>query len=454
MLKTISQKKNHEQIKSAQTSQIDSKATMKFSNSSFLIQVLFTSSALLSLNSSRYYSVESKGLRGEGETGVDAQETLDNNALDAPSDELVNDRALLTTRAETITVEEGEYPNDRNVKWFIPITLDRGGYYACGAEVRLQSPQGRKDDTSANGLRLRYCSLAGWYDGQQTVEVFPGYWGSWRGMKMCPHGSFIQGSQVRFDPHGGHVDDTGMNGLKILCRNPENNVTKWVTVSEGNFGEWRSPKLFPNGKYVKGAQIRYDDPLIQFFDGTSDNKDQTSWQGLRFIVDELTFGVSSMPVQGQWINVASANNIGTTLTESMTISNSETNSKEFSYGFSQSIEAGFEADFLIGSASTTVTVGFEQAFTTSRQVSSTLELTTERQFTSNCDDSSESPTGIWFIWQWEMTQESNEDGPGFEMLSAHWRCTPSAQQPPICPLGFCADGACQTCLEPFQYLSN
>ena len=119
-------------------------------------------------------------------------------------------------------------------------------YYACGANLRFEDSQGGGDDTAANGLKLKYCLISNW-NSQKEVEVYPGIWGSWKGMKMCPANQFIVGAQVRYEDSQGGGDDTALNGLKIYCA-PKNTNTGglWVTVYGGIWGGWKPAKIRTN----------------------------------------------------------------------------------------------------------------------------------------------------------------------------------------------------------------
>jgi hypothetical protein len=66
------------------------------------------------------------------------------------------------------------------------------GYYACGATLRVEPPQGKGDDTAANGLKLVWCKSDNW-DLQDEQSIFDGNWGNWGNKVMCPRGQFING---------------------------------------------------------------------------------------------------------------------------------------------------------------------------------------------------------------------------------------------------------------------
>ena len=110
------------------------------------------------------------------------------------------------------TIWEGDWGTWNN-------TIDaRKGYYACGASLRVESDQGsKKDDTAANGLKLKYCSSEDWTK-SSWVTIEEGSYGDWSSSE-CSQDYFINGAQVRYESPQDDEDDTALNGLKITCKN-------------------------------------------------------------------------------------------------------------------------------------------------------------------------------------------------------------------------------------------
>lgn len=53
---------------------------------------------------------------------------------------------------------------------------------------------------------------------------------------MCPNGEFIDGGQIRYeDKQGTFGDDSALNGLRIRCSGSGN----WRSVWNGNSGGWK-----------------------------------------------------------------------------------------------------------------------------------------------------------------------------------------------------------------------
>ena len=90
-----------------------------------------------------------------------------------------------------------------------------GGMYACRAEIRFENSEGNGDDSAANGLKLTFCGLHEWRI-QVVRQVYPGVWGQWKGMQMCPYGMYIGQARVRFEDADAR-DDSALNGLEIKC---------------------------------------------------------------------------------------------------------------------------------------------------------------------------------------------------------------------------------------------
>lgn len=158
-------------------------------------------------------------------------------------------------------IVEGDWGHwEEKVSW-----TEQEGFYACGASVRFEQPQGNGDDTAMNGVRFIICNEKNWHQ-QQTSTINEGLWGDWSNDVLCPVGSFIVGLQVRYETKILFGDNTALNGLRIQCNDPS---SQWLEVHPGLWGEWMNESRFP-GVYICGAQSRFQ-PHIRMGDDTGMN---------------------------------------------------------------------------------------------------------------------------------------------------------------------------------------
>jgi hypothetical protein len=333
--------------------------------------------------------------------------------------------------SQDITIFNGSWGN-----WKSWAGTEDGGYYACGAEMRFEDSQGDGDDTAANGLKLVYCHLEAWYD-QQTKTIFEGLWGEWKEVALCPFDHYVDGAEVRFeDKVGDGGDDTALNGLKIHCRDKKNKfVQEWITVFGGISGDWKEA-VTRDDKYVTHASIRFED--------SQDSGDDTAWNGLKFRFETPNSGISKARAKGTWEFRSSGAIISLEVTESMTTTTGEELTKGQSSSVAIELSAGFEFEFPGAKATGGVKVTGTDSSSVAASVSSAITQTKTVTVTVSCGDEPP-PTGNWFLWVWIMNQEADASGVGFDMKTTHFRCL-SAGERPQCPLNFCGDKRCQTCI--------
>jgi len=311
---------------------------------------------------------------------------------------------------------------------------DKGGMYACGANLRFEDHVGGGDDTAANGLKLQFCGLNDWYNREEKT-IYDGVWGGWKGWEMCPYGKYIGAASVRFEDSIGGGDDTALNGLAIYCVDKYWTDGEMKIVYSGLWGEWKSWKFQPR-KLVKGARVRFEDPI--------GGGDDTAMNGIELNIEKPNYGVSQGPISGEWVSVASGPQGYVThkIIESTTTTSSKSLTKEETYGFTQSISAGFKIKIFDVSASVTAS----QSLRTAKVMTQSLQVYKGTETTLGCP-SSGSPTEYYTMWQFKMYQSSDASGVGFLSETKHIRCTPSIAQPPRCSLGSCKDIFCQECMK-------
>ncbi len=132
-------------------------------------------------------------------------------------------------------------------------------YLACGMALRQEKFVGdNSDDTAANAIRIIYCSIFNWKT-QKEVELNTGLWGDWKDKVMCPEGFFINGAQANVQPNQQQEDDTGLNALRIRCKNPSmKQPTQTLALEYSSLGDWGGWVEYPSS-YICGGQVRFED---------------------------------------------------------------------------------------------------------------------------------------------------------------------------------------------------
>ena len=136
------------------------------------------------------------------------------------------------------------------------------------------------NDTAANGLRVVFCKPREW--NIQVQKQYPGLWGTWKGMVMCPEKYYVDAFQARIDEKKGKGDNTALNGLKFRCNSQQKNMSTIITIYEGIWGTWR------NWRYAGEEKIAFFDGFYFFdsfqvrFKPNQNSGDNTAMNGLRF----------------------------------------------------------------------------------------------------------------------------------------------------------------------------
>ncbi|XP_067094597.1 vitelline membrane outer layer protein 1-like [Osmerus mordax] len=108
-------------------------------------------------------------------------------------------------------------------------------FYAVGFSLRVEPNQYALDDTSLNGIRL-ICAKAEDRSFLYTIESHTGYYGDWSSPQYCPRGTLIS-FQLRVEPHQGMFgDDTAVNNIKFRCSS--NPVLEGTGNEWGEYGTW------------------------------------------------------------------------------------------------------------------------------------------------------------------------------------------------------------------------
>eukprot|EP00944_MAST-04C_sp_MAST-4C-sp1_P008976 g8976.t1 len=128
--------------------------------------------------------------------------------------------------------------------------------YVCGARLSIEPPQGRGDDTAADGFMMRCCTQEDPYKSPTEITVEGGNaWGVWQKSVDCPAGSYVWGLRVRFESPQGRGDDTGLNGVEFKCRPLPGSNGKWaeINIHSGYWGHWHNWATCQEHQYVCGV---------------------------------------------------------------------------------------------------------------------------------------------------------------------------------------------------------
>ncbi|KAJ3597731.1 hypothetical protein NHX12_001248 [Muraenolepis orangiensis] len=108
-------------------------------------------------------------------------------------------------------------------------------YFAVGFSIRVESNQYGLDDTALNGVRL-ICARGGDRSFLYSIESDVGFYGQWSQVQYCPQGVLVS-FQLRVEPHQGLFgDDTAANNIRFRCSS--NPMLEGPGRSWGEYGSW------------------------------------------------------------------------------------------------------------------------------------------------------------------------------------------------------------------------
>ncbi|XP_028835258.1 vitelline membrane outer layer protein 1 homolog [Denticeps clupeoides] len=108
-------------------------------------------------------------------------------------------------------------------------------FFAVGFSLRVEGNQYGLDDTALNGIRL-ICGKKEDRSFLYTVESHTGYYGEWTETQWCPSG-VLKSFQLRVEPSQGMFgDDTSANNIKFRCSS--NPSLEGVGMEWGEYGHW------------------------------------------------------------------------------------------------------------------------------------------------------------------------------------------------------------------------
>lgn len=102
------------------------------------------------------------------------------------------------------------------------------GLFAIGFSLKIEPRQHDGDDTSVNAVKI-YCGEVNRSKNDSNRWVTPNYakWGTFTDSFFCEPGKAFYGFRLTYESHQGEGDDTGLNGLHMVCRSA---------------GDWRLPQ--------------------------------------------------------------------------------------------------------------------------------------------------------------------------------------------------------------------
>lgn len=71
------------------------------------------------------------------------------------------------------------------------------------------------------------------------IELHPGFWGEWY-TEMCPEGTFATHYKLRVETQQGKGDDTALNAIKLYCMRKNGTGNSFAVPHEGLWGTWSS----------------------------------------------------------------------------------------------------------------------------------------------------------------------------------------------------------------------
>lgn len=124
-------------------------------------------------------------------------------------------------------------------------------------------------------------NLAKWEIPQDPIVVPTGaIFGSYRVPVFCPKGSYLIGLQQRIEARQGKGDDTALNDVNFICRNPyTGEETARTGLGGERWGDWYPAyvngapqfKRCPDGEFAAAVQLRAEDRLGGDTDDTGAN---------------------------------------------------------------------------------------------------------------------------------------------------------------------------------------
>jgi hypothetical protein len=140
--------------------------------------------------------------------------------------------------------------------------------------MRVEGSQGGGDDTALNSVQLLCRNPS--TGATEWVSSYDGLWGSWNGSASCTNsGQYLKGAQMRIEGSQGGGDDTAANNVAFSCTD---STTIQAPGGQG-WGSWGGYASCPASSAVCGLSIR--------FEGSQGGGDDTAMNGLELLCCSL-----------------------------------------------------------------------------------------------------------------------------------------------------------------------
>ncbi|XP_071537829.1 vitelline membrane outer layer protein 1-like [Panulirus ornatus] len=126
----------------------------------------------------------------------------------------------------------------------------------AAAENSLETGQDSSKTTTPEDLRRNFTAELKLNNGLA--------WGSWGPAEFCEDGSYVYAFEIKYEAYSS-VDDTGVNGVKLYCRNEHEHDTGYVTSTIGQYGYWQGMRICSNG-FITGMRGNVLEPQGLFGD--------------------------------------------------------------------------------------------------------------------------------------------------------------------------------------------
>ncbi|XP_069506414.1 vitelline membrane outer layer protein 1 homolog [Ambystoma mexicanum] len=116
--------------------------------------------------------------------------------------------------------------------------------------------------------------VSGWADGRAYTSMISvangGASGKWYAIQLCPDRIYARGFSVKVDTPQGIGDDTGLNGIRLICTGPKRKKSKTIHSATLRWGAWTADSWCPAG-VLRSFSLRVQPWQGVFGDSTGAN---------------------------------------------------------------------------------------------------------------------------------------------------------------------------------------